>query len=131
MPTGGNSSRGLHSLGQGNGPRVTGLCAVGVCGSPAGVDVLSGVGLVVAGVRELLGLGGGGSRVVGPSMAGLCGFSVRGATLIVGLGDGHTGPVWATGGGGQKRAAGNVGRGLRVVCWRSCSLAMVCMCGAV
>ena len=40
VSTEGNSSRGLHSGGQGEGLRVTGLCVLGVCGLLGGLALL-------------------------------------------------------------------------------------------
>ena len=53
-----NSSRGLHSGAVGNDTRVTGLCAVGVCGLVGGAAAACGLGLCVAGLLGLPGVGG-------------------------------------------------------------------------
>ena len=79
MSTGGNSSRGLHSAIGRNGPRVTGLCVVGMCGPLVGPGETWGVELCVAGVWGPPGGGGGRSGVVGLSSAGVCGPSGEGS----------------------------------------------------
>ena len=130
VSTGGNSWCGLHLWAGGDGPRLTGLRTVGVCGPLGGLGVPWGVGLFVAGVYGLPGVKGGESCIVGASVAGVCGFRVAAADLCRrarGSGRllaclGH----WVESG---KGGAGGVGRGSRVVCPCSCSLAVLCMCG--
>ena len=70
---GGNSSRRPPSGVGGVGPGVSVGCVGGVCGSRGGVGVPSGVGLFAVGVCGLPGVGGGGGRSAGGSVAGLCG----------------------------------------------------------
>ena len=72
VPTGRNSSPGLHLGAGGDGPMVTGLCAVGVCGLLGGVGVSWGTALFVAGLCGLPGVKGSGSRVIGLFVGGVC-----------------------------------------------------------
>ena len=71
--SGGNSSRGLHSGAGGVGPRVSEVCAGGVCGALRGMGVPWGLGLLAAGVCGLLGVGAGEGCSAGGSVAGMCG----------------------------------------------------------
>ena len=107
MSTGAYSSCGLHSGAGGDGPRVTGLCAVGVCGLLGGVGVSWGAGLCAVGVWGMPGVKGGGSRGVEPSVAGVCGFLGGGGILVAGPGAVRVGRVWAI-----RWGLGRVGQGL-------------------
>ena len=99
-----NSSHGLHLGARGDGPRFTGLCTVGVCGSLGGVGVSWCVGLFLAGVCRLRGVGDGESCIVGRSLAGACAFLGGGGSLLRGPGPcalGECGPL-----GGDREGSG-------------------------
>ena len=83
VSAGGNSSRGLHSGVGGLGSWVAGLCVGGVCGSPGGLGVLWGVGLLAADVCGLPGVEGGEACLAGGSVAGVCGRSGGGGGPVL------------------------------------------------
>ena len=118
------TSRGLHSGAGGDWPRLMGLGVVGVRLSLGGVGVSLGVGLYVAAVCGLPGVGGGESLIVQP----VCGVSGGGEYPVAGSEAVRACGHWV---GSGKGAAGDVGRGSLVVCPCSCPLAVVCMCGPV
>ena len=95
MPTGGNRSRSLQSGAGGDGPSVTRLCALGVCGPLVGAGASWDVGLSVAGVWGLRGMG------VTRHALWLClwracaGFWVGSWMHVTGLPAMHAGRVWA------------------------------------
>ena len=68
---GGKSSHGLHAGARQDSPRLTDLRLVGVFGSLGGVGVSWGPGPFVAGVCGLLGVKGGESCILGPSLGWL------------------------------------------------------------
>ena len=74
---GGNTSCWLHSGVGGLGLGLRGF----VCGLPGNVGVLSGVGLLAAGVCGLPGVAGGEARLAGGSVAGVCGRSGGGGEV--------------------------------------------------